>query len=314
MARVSVVVPLFNKERWVRRALDSIAAQTFGDFEVIVVDDGSTDKSAAVVAEYADPRFRLIRQTNAGPGAARNRGLREAVAEYVAFLDADDEWLPDYLAFAVQHLETNEVDAVTSAYMDCPGDRDTVPYWRKRGLSEGIVVVDAFTPVQRLVAMLAFMLPCSTVSGTELVRRRGGFYDRDGCRYGEDAFLWLKFLLNDRVLFDLTPRVKVHTDAAGLSKNLTQVRPLEPFLQHPDLLLQDCPSELQSLLAEFLSTRAFKTACVFGYWGQWQRARDLRRRFRRPGDLRLPYYWPSFVCATPVGAALGFLLRKVRPR
>ncbi|HEY9286336.1 MAG TPA: glycosyltransferase, partial [Pyrinomonadaceae bacterium] len=68
--RVSVIVPLYNKGAFVRRALDSIAAQTFADFEAIVVDDGSTDGGARVVAGYADARFRLVAQRNAGPGAA----------------------------------------------------------------------------------------------------------------------------------------------------------------------------------------------------------------------------------------------------
>jgi len=95
--KVSIVIPLYNKAPYVRRALDSIAVQTFADFEAIIVDDGSTDMGAAVVANYSDPRFRLIRQENAGPGAARNAGIAQAQGEFIAFLDSDDEWLPNYL-------------------------------------------------------------------------------------------------------------------------------------------------------------------------------------------------------------------------
>jgi glycosyltransferase involved in cell wall biosynthesis len=75
---VSIVIPLYNKAPYVRRSLDSIAQQTFGDFEVLVVNDGSTDGGERLVADYPDPRFRLINQPNAGPGAARNRGVAEA--------------------------------------------------------------------------------------------------------------------------------------------------------------------------------------------------------------------------------------------
>ena len=71
--KISIVIPLYNKAPYVRRALDSIAAQTFTDFELIVIDDGSTDDGAAIVENYPDGRFRLIRQGNAGPGAARAR-------------------------------------------------------------------------------------------------------------------------------------------------------------------------------------------------------------------------------------------------
>ena len=95
--RVSVVVPVYNKGRYLRRAVDSVLAQSFTDFELILVDDGSTDDSLAVAREYTDPRVRVIRQANSGAGAARNRGIDEARATMVAFLDGDDEWVPAFL-------------------------------------------------------------------------------------------------------------------------------------------------------------------------------------------------------------------------
>ncbi|MBK8060984.1 MAG: glycosyltransferase family 2 protein [Gemmatimonadetes bacterium] len=123
MPQVSVVVPLYNKEPYVRRALDSIAAQSFADFEVVIVDDGSQDGSAAIAAGYPDSRFRMIRQANAGPGAARNRGIAEAKGEWIAFLDADDEWLPDYLELAVRQFRSlgEDVASVSSGYYDFHG-------------------------------------------------------------------------------------------------------------------------------------------------------------------------------------------------
>jgi len=114
--KVSIVIPLYNKALYVERALDSIGAQTFSDFEVIVVDDGSTDNGASVVARYPDPRVRLITQSNAGPGPARNAGIGEAQGEFVAFLDADDEWLSTYLEESVESLEKlgTDVAAISS--------------------------------------------------------------------------------------------------------------------------------------------------------------------------------------------------------
>jgi glycosyltransferase involved in cell wall biosynthesis len=101
---ISCIVPVFNGERYVREALDSILAQTYRPLEIIVADDGSTDGTAAVVASYGD-RLRHVRQAEAGPPATRNLGLGAARGEYVAFLDADDLWHPEKLARQMARFE-----------------------------------------------------------------------------------------------------------------------------------------------------------------------------------------------------------------
>lgn len=94
---ISCIVPVFNGERYLWEALESIFAQTYRPIEVLVVDDGSTDGTGAVAASYGS-RLRYLWQPNAGPAAARNRGLEAARGEFVAFLDADDLWHPEKLA------------------------------------------------------------------------------------------------------------------------------------------------------------------------------------------------------------------------
>lgn len=91
--RLSIVIPLYNKAKWIERAIDSVLNQTFQDFEIIVVDDGSTDGSDKIVENINDVRIRLIRQQNAGASAARNTGIKESQGELIAFLDADDWWV-----------------------------------------------------------------------------------------------------------------------------------------------------------------------------------------------------------------------------
>lgn len=102
---VSVVVPLYNKQAWVGRCLESVLRQTWHDFEAIVVDDASTDAGAGIVEAFADPRLRLVRKPNGGAASARNLALRSASGDLVAFLDADDEWNPDHLRVLVAAME-----------------------------------------------------------------------------------------------------------------------------------------------------------------------------------------------------------------
>lgn len=310
--RVSVIIPLYNKAPYVRRALDSIAAQTFGDFELIIVDDGSTDESVTVVESYKDARLRLLRQQNAGPGAARNRGIAESAGEFIAFLDADDEWLPEYLARAISMLEEMGAATATSCYFEHPPGVSRAPMWRARGISEGTHRLDAETPPNLFVQMLAYMSPCSTVARADVLKRWGGFYDAERCLYGEDAFLWMKVLLNERVAFSVEPLVRFHHDASGLSKNLVGARPVEPFLLHPEEVTASCPAHMRGLLGRVLAIRALKTACVLGYWGNWREARALKSRFAVEGSWRLPKYLPAQVCSTPLGAGLGAAWRALR--
>jgi glycosyltransferase involved in cell wall biosynthesis len=94
----SIVVPVYNKRALLRATVESALAQSFAEFELILVDDGSTDGSLEAVADIADPRICILRQPNGGASAARNAGMAAARHEWIAFLDADDLWLPDHLA------------------------------------------------------------------------------------------------------------------------------------------------------------------------------------------------------------------------
>ena len=107
--KFSVIIPLYNKAPYVRKALESVCAQTYRDYELIVINDGSTDNSTIVADEYLKAidgiDYKIINQTNAGVSAARNNGVAQAHADYLAFLDADDWWEPTYLERMAQLIE-----------------------------------------------------------------------------------------------------------------------------------------------------------------------------------------------------------------
>jgi len=101
---VSIMMPAYNAERYVARAIESVFAQSFSDWELVIVDDGSTDRTAAIAASYQDARIIVVHKVNGGEASARNVALGAMHGEYVAFLDADDEWLPGHLATAAAYL------------------------------------------------------------------------------------------------------------------------------------------------------------------------------------------------------------------
>lgn len=107
MPKVSIIIPTYNRAKLISRAIESVLAQTYKDYEIIIVDDGSTDNTQEVLAVYMD-RIRYVRQSNKGISGARNRGIGEVQGEYVAFLDSDDTWVPEKLAVQVEVLDRNK--------------------------------------------------------------------------------------------------------------------------------------------------------------------------------------------------------------
>jgi glycosyltransferase involved in cell wall biosynthesis len=310
--KVSVIVPIYNKARYLERCVQSILAQSFSDFEVILVDDGSTDESWDVATAFADHRIRILHQQNKGPGSARNLGITVAHGSICAFLDADDAWVPNYLGESVELLESNSsVAAVVSGYFEFPGGFSTEEYWRRRGISEGIVSLNPSHLPTHLVALLAYMSSWSTVARKDALLRWGGFYDQNRCTYAEDSFLWLKVLLNEKVFFSTKPRAHFHREASQLSNTRSGPRPVEPFLAHPELIRKACPEKLSYLLEDFLAIRAFKTSCMLGYWGEWRRAQRLFLNFARIKHWRLPLFIPAVALTNPVGAAFAGAIRRV---
>ncbi|MFC1596904.1 glycosyltransferase family 2 protein [Planctomycetota bacterium] len=203
MCQVSVVIPLFNEEAEVERAIESVVAQTFREFEIVVVDDGSTDRGPEIVRQVGDPRIRMVRQENAGVSAARNRGIAEARADLIAFLDADDQWMPEFLetilglrqtypqcsVFATHYLFADGPGCFTRPILrGMPGDR-----WQ--GVLEDYFAVAAKSDCP---------LWTSAVSAN-----KGALQSVDGfpvgVASGEDLLTWAKLALKYKIAYTTRP-------------------------------------------------------------------------------------------------------------
>lgn len=124
MKKVSVIIPVYKAEQYIADTVRSVLNQTYQNFELLIVDDGSPDRSIEICQQFDDPRIKIIRQNNQGVSAARNNGIRQAQGEYIAFLDADDIWLPEKLEKHVNHLESSPQVGVSfsrSAFIDTQG-------------------------------------------------------------------------------------------------------------------------------------------------------------------------------------------------
>ena len=202
MPKVSVIMPVYNAEKYLRECCGSVLSQTLRDIEIICIDDGATDGSAAILAEVAarDSRVRVVSQPNAGQGAARNRGLESARGEYVYFMDADDELAdPDAFQRLVVEMEGSKLDAL---FFDAETRLDEgveVPaacvnagdYIRRHDYStvrDGVGLFSAFLANREYTVS-----PC-------LVMLRREFVEANALRFPEDRFFYEDNIFMTRVL------------------------------------------------------------------------------------------------------------------
>lgn len=281
---VSVIVPLYNKRRHVRRALDSVLAQTFQDFEVVVVDDGSTDGGGDVVREMGDPRIRLIVQENAGVSAARNRGISEARGDLIAFLDADDEWEPHFLE-TVMSLRARYPHAglYATAYRYCAGERAWRPCFVdciEQG--EGGVLTDYFLAArgQAPVWTSAVVVPKS------VFEELGGF--PVGVPRGEDRHMWARIALRYPIAWSPVNGAVYHLSADNRAcvthppaRDLPEADVIEEFLRStPEAAIAQPSAE------EYLVLRRLGLALDCHLSGNTAWAKELLAKTRGTSEYR----------------------------
>lgn len=196
----SVVIPLYNKESQINRTLKSVLNQTFTDFEIILINDGSTDRSAEVVESFKDERINLFHQENQGASEARNQGVLKAKSDFIALLDADDHWLPNHL----EELHKS-ISLFPEASFYCNAYQLTLKPNFTQKATYSLENTDAIQMVEDYfrASLIHPLANSSTVAFT-----KQDFWEIGGFRKhivsGQDIDLWIRFGLYKKVVFNPT--------------------------------------------------------------------------------------------------------------
>jgi glycosyltransferase involved in cell wall biosynthesis len=313
MVQVSVIVPLYNKAPYVAKCIGSITAQTYRDFEIIVIDDGSTDDSAAIVRCIRDERLTVISQPNQGVSAARNRGIQEAKHDLVAFLDADDWWDPEYLSKMI---------AMSNAYPDIL--LYSAPYAH---VEQGVVTPSdacqqhgdqyvVFDALDDCVRRRTFVLPFS--SSSVVIRKeafsQAGLFDPN-IGYCEDYDLFIRICIKNRCAVATgRPLAFYNKDIPVVQRATGRLFPLERSLVGTlakfEPLLDSHPS-----LREYIDT--FRIYNLLPYVEAGFPEQAIAPLLRSVDQRRLAWKHRLYFSFTPLGwlfVRLNVLQRTIRSR
>lgn len=221
---VSVIIPAYNRARYVTIAIDSVLAQTYKDYEIIVVDDGSTDHTQEVLIPYTN-QARCFHQQNSGVSAARNLGIQQARGEWIAFLDSDDEWVPDKLSIQMEHvLNKDELCVHVTNHSISLHNGGRSNYFRVTGCEQFVedkLIIDR--PLEYQIRYGLARVPCMMARRQALMN--AGLFDT-GLTIYEDQDLMCRLALQGAWGVSKRELVNVHRRDERII-NLSQQRKLE---------------------------------------------------------------------------------------
>jgi len=219
----SVIITVYNKENYIKHTLNSVLKQSFQDFEVIVVNDGSTDNSTEIISAFKDKRITLISTKNQGASLARNTGIKKANSDYIALLDGDDLWEPDYLKYIHNGIiEHPEIKIFTTAIAQRYPSK-TVP------MDYGLKQQELFSIHNYFKGSKTYtLLSGSSIVFHKTVLEKTGLFDSTIVS-GQDTDLWIRFGLHYKILFINKPLAIYNYNPNSLSNTTFDLKNKSKF-------------------------------------------------------------------------------------
>lgn len=288
---ITVVIPLFNKAPHIRRAVESVLNQSFREFEIVVVDDGSTDGGGEIVRAMNDARIRLVQQPNRGVSAARNRGIREARNELIAFLDADDSYYPDFLAVILDLAARHETAGAYGTSFEIVAENKQKTISRASSLNKAgtrdVLIQDFFRD-----ALSGWVIWSSATAVPKKTFDEVGLF-LEGVRLGEDWEMWMRIGAKFPIAVSSYIGSTYHRDATNRT-DTGKFRGIEFDLVKTGLrLLASAPLEAEQRrnLREFISKFQIITARQLILLGQRRRARDILLQCDTTNQIASKIWW-----------------------
>ena len=283
----SVIIPYYKKRKYIERCIDAVLAQTYQDFEIILVDDGSQDDVAQLIEEKYSGKVHLIQQKNQGVSAARNTGIAAATHDYIAFLDADDYWSPFYLEkVAVVINQEKDIKIIGSHYT-----REKNKVERENNNLDYFLIKDYFKNALRLT----YFFTSGTVVLKEFFKKEDGF--NTNLKSGEDLDVWFRAVLSGGNAYYIKNTLSYYSDedenqATVTPKNLYNRFIFNAYSIYFENDQKIYPQEFYNFLSKYIYSSLY---IIFFQKETHEKAKEIKNKISKKYFWAEVYYQMPFV-------------------
>jgi glycosyltransferase involved in cell wall biosynthesis len=263
MPYFSIIIPVYNKEKFVAKTIESVLSQTFTDYEIIIVNDGSTDQSEAKISTFKDNRIQYYSKKNEGVALARNFGIEKATADYICFLDADDFWDPAFLETMQRYSSELPEQKVFAAAIEIETKNKTIPAHYSIPSTSDFEIVNFFDASQKECALWT-----SSVCINKSVFEKVGDFDTK-IKHGEDTELWIRIGLQFPIVFIRKILARYVYDEKSISRNTNYYFEQYTFDKY------SLEEKKNPALKKYIDLNRFSAVIKCKLHGDWKTAQEI---------------------------------------